>query len=145
MKELQNNITLAAQQVKWSQRSIDDALSEYNAVIDQAEQVRGGHGLVKQVYAAVQAIHREQQGLIVAEAETLDNELEFEDEDGFLLGKSDVELTRRCRKQLEDLSAALGRTHPDGLAKMCELAVAYGSNDRQKCYRLVSRCGRRTY
>lgn len=114
-----------------AQGKLVDAVTEYNAVWELAEQTKGGKRLAEEADIAIKEIQQKKPPPLEP-IDDFKNESDSEDDESTVLGPKDDKMIRTCRIQLEELSAALGKTHPDTLAKMYELAMAYASNGQHQ-------------
>ncbi|ETI28767.1 hypothetical protein G647_01218 [Cladophialophora carrionii CBS 160.54] len=122
-------VRLQIAEIYQAQGKLDEAVIAYTALRDQTRNVKGGERLAEQADAAIRKIQEDKPE---PTTETSDEESEPGDRSGMALCTKDAELINTCRRQLEELGAVLGRSHPDTLAKMYELAVAYSSADQHR-------------
>jgi tetratricopeptide (TPR) repeat protein len=122
-------VRLQVAEVCQAQGKLDEAVRAYTGLRDQARHVKGGERLAEQADAAIRKIQEDEPE---PTPETPDDEPEAGDDARTALSAKDAELITTCRRQLEELSSALGRSHPDTLSKMYELAMAYSSDDQHR-------------
>jgi tetratricopeptide (TPR) repeat protein len=106
-------VRLLVGQILESQGKLDIASGTYTLVQNQSRSVLGGQRLLEHATTALSRTQR-----VV--------------DPGPDPSPFDEDLIARCHQQLKELDARLGRTHPDSLAKMYELAMAYSSNEQHR-------------